>query len=75
MLALRPATQGRDEESSAPDLEKQVAADEQPPAVAECVVDRDGHEQAGEHQPASITRTGNRDGSSQFAPHAVMYHA
>ena len=37
--------------SRAPDLDEQVAGDEQPRAPVEGVGDRDRHEQAGEHQP------------------------
>jgi hypothetical protein len=51
VLALRPSAHGHDEERRAPDLQEQVASDEQPRAPAERIVDRDGHEQAGEHQP------------------------
>jgi hypothetical protein len=51
MLALRPVAKGHDEKHAPAHLQKQVAGDEQPRAVAEGVLDRDGHEQAGEHQP------------------------
>jgi len=51
VLALRPSAQRHDEECRAPDLENQVAADEQPSTTAERVPDRDRREQAGEHQP------------------------
>jgi hypothetical protein len=50
VLALRPSAQGDDEECRPPDLQEQVASDEQPRAVAERVVDRDGHQEAREHQ-------------------------
>jgi hypothetical protein len=60
VLTLRPAAQGHDEEHAAADLEAQVAGDEQPRAVAEGVVDRDGHEQAGEHQPDEHQARGQR---------------
>jgi hypothetical protein len=45
---------------AAPDLEERVAGDEQPRAVIEGVVDRDGHEQAGEHQPDERHAHGQR---------------
>jgi hypothetical protein len=51
VLAEWPPTQGDDHERRAPDLNQQVAGDEQPRAPVEGVGDRDGHQQAGEHQP------------------------
>ena len=51
MPAERSPAQGDDEEQRAPDLDQQVAGDEQPRAPVEGVGDRGRHEQAGEHQP------------------------
>ncbi len=51
MLAERSAAQGDDEEYRAPDLQEQVASDEQLRTSIERGVDREGHEQAGKHQP------------------------
>jgi hypothetical protein len=49
--AERASPQCHDQEGRPPDLEEQVAGDEQPRAIAERVGDRDRHEQAREHQP------------------------
>jgi hypothetical protein len=68
VLALRPAAQGQDEERRAPDLEEQVARDEQPRPVGEGVVDRDGHQQAGEHQPDERHAHGQRVGLEPVRP-------
>ena len=51
VLAERAPAQGDDEEHRTPDLDEQVAGDEQPGALVEGVGDRGRHEQAGEHQP------------------------
>jgi hypothetical protein len=51
MLALRATAERQDEKRTAPELEQQVAGDEQPRAIVERVVDRDRHDQAREHQP------------------------
>jgi hypothetical protein len=51
VLAERPAVQGHNKERRAPDLEKQICRDEKPRAPTECLGDRYGHQEAGEHQP------------------------
>jgi hypothetical protein len=75
VLAERLTAQGGDEECRAHELEEQIAGDEQPRAPVERVGDPDRHEEAGDIKPTRYSRTGSRSGSSQFVPHAVMYHA
>ncbi len=75
MLAECPPAQGDDEKQRAPDLDEQVAGDEQPRAPVEGVGIAADMSRLANISPTSNSRTAIRSGSSQFAPHATMYHA
>jgi hypothetical protein len=73
LLPERAAPQRHDEESRAPELEEQVAGDEQPRALVERVGIATDMSRLANISPTRYSRTGSRSGSSQFAPHATMY--
>jgi hypothetical protein len=75
VLPERPPAQGDDQERRAPELNEQIAGDEQPRAPVERVSDRDRHQQAREHQPDEQQAHRQPVRVQPVRPHAIMDQA